>query len=506
MSKCINCGKELKEGMNFCPSCGTKQSPQSVFESTESIDSASSEMSTVVSSQEEPSQQQIQEAQSEMASTTAPIQENASSVQYDQSIRQEPESQPVWQEGSSPQPSAENAPATKAKKKINAGMIILVAACLFALLFGGVSISNARRTIDLNKFTTVSFEGFDGYGSADVTIDWDAIEEQYGERISLNKKAKDYLGGWAEFYEPVEALQLFVDYSLDKRRDLSNGDTVALTYEIDEDYSKVLNCKLKFKDSSVEVDSLETVASVDPFDKLTVSFRGVDGSGEMSVEYDGQVFSTNDFSVSGAHNLSNGDEIKVTFSADKEKYARSEGVIPSVMEKTYIVEGLGHYMMSLSELPKKDVDALTENSRTVIDTYIGEFDPAVTADSVECVGSYFRVKTNASILDAANYYGVVYKITGHIQPEEDVSAEEFTDYIFVEYPNILIQADGTASYSFDYSSLPVATYFTKIINWGDSVFDFTTYYFNGFKSIEELKHHHSWRYSGEYDYEWHLEE
>ena len=483
MSKCINCGKELAEDMIFCPACGTRQTAQKASGSSEALTG-------------EPVG-----AVAEDIGSAAP---EKKPVQQEPVKQQAPEAQPDMQKGDPLSMAAATALAAKVKNKINAKTIALAVICLLVMIFGYVSNSISNHTIDLNKYTTVTFEGYDGYGTADVEIDWKAIEERYGEYISLTKSAKEALGGWADYYEPVEALELFVDCSLDKWNKLANGEDVSLSFGIDEEYGKALNCKLKFKDVSVKVDGLDAVASVDPFEKLSVSFSGVDGYGYMNMEYNGPVFSDYDFEVVDAYNLSNGDEIKVVFSSDVTKYVGSEGVVPSVTEKAYTVEGLGHYMAALNELPEKDVETLSENSRLVVDKYVGGFSSATTVESIKCLGTYFQFAKDASNRDH-NYYGVVYKITGHIQPEEDVAAEAFANYVSVEYPNIIIQGDGTASYSYDYSTL-TESYYSKRVQYGDNYWDYHTYYFYGFTNLNDLKDYHVLTSTDRYDYEWAVEE
>ena len=73
---------------------------------------------------------------------------------------------------------------------------ILIGACaaVVALIIVIVIAVNAGSTINLNEYLAIEAEGFDGYGKARVTIDWDAIEAKYGKKLSFTSQAKKEYG------------------------------------------------------------------------------------------------------------------------------------------------------------------------------------------------------------------------------------------------------------------------------------------------------------------------
>ena len=65
------------------------------------------------------------------------------------------------------------------KKQLPVKTLIIAAAAAVAFIIAIVVIAivaiNAGKTINLDKYLTIEASGYDGYGNAKVTIDWDAI-------------------------------------------------------------------------------------------------------------------------------------------------------------------------------------------------------------------------------------------------------------------------------------------------------------------------------------------
>ena len=118
-------------------------------------------------------------------------------------------------------------PENEIKKKIPPkkgiiGGIIAAAVVLIALLFSLFS----SASINLDKYTTVEFKGYEGYGRATASIDWDKIEDDYGGKIKFSKKAKAKFKELSKAYgneeytiddlaDPAELISQCVDVSID---------------------------------------------------------------------------------------------------------------------------------------------------------------------------------------------------------------------------------------------------------------------------------------------------
>lgn len=69
-------------------------------------------------------------------------------------------------------------------KKYKVGVGIGIAAIVVIL----IAVANLNSTINLNNYVTVTFEGYDGYGKATATIDWNKILDKYKKRFLTHPK------------------------------------------------------------------------------------------------------------------------------------------------------------------------------------------------------------------------------------------------------------------------------------------------------------------------------
>ena len=82
------------------------------------------------------------------------------------------------------------------KKQLPVKTLIIAAAAAVAVIIAIVVIAivaiNAGKTINLDKYLTIEASGYDGYGNAKVTIDWDAIEAKYGKKLSFTARKTEH--------------------------------------------------------------------------------------------------------------------------------------------------------------------------------------------------------------------------------------------------------------------------------------------------------------------------
>jgi len=128
------------------------------------------------------------------------------------------------------------------------GLIVLIAFILVLI--------NASNTINLNNYLSFSTDGYNGEGRVYAHINFDAIESRYGDKISFSDRAYQEMGGFINFYTPMEVFEDNVDIDLDSYRDAYNGQEIRYTWDIDEDFYTYLNCKIKFKNGTYKVSGL----------------------------------------------------------------------------------------------------------------------------------------------------------------------------------------------------------------------------------------------------------
>ena len=79
-----------------------------------------------------------------------------------------------------------NAGATAAPKSaVKVSPKLIGAICAGAVVFIAIifAILNSKPTINLNKYIKYEADGYNGYGKAHVSVDWDAIEAKYGQKL-----------------------------------------------------------------------------------------------------------------------------------------------------------------------------------------------------------------------------------------------------------------------------------------------------------------------------------
>ena len=246
---CKNCGKENSEGSKFCKGCGKplEESVSSVAESA--VENSQSVVKTageeVVNSVDQAAGSVKQAVNSATQTANSAKQAVNSAAQTVAGERKSGSGQTVnsGAKGGASQNSEKNKAASqKTLLAVAVGAVLVV---LVAVLY--LVVSNASKTINLNKYLTISTEGYEGYGTATAYIDWDAIEKKYGSKLKYTNAGKKDYGYFSDMINPIDFLQEDVNIQLDKTGDLSNGDTVAYTWKVDNDLSRFINCKLKFK-------------------------------------------------------------------------------------------------------------------------------------------------------------------------------------------------------------------------------------------------------------------
>ena len=167
-------------------------------------------------------------------------------------------------------PVTEEAPV---KKKSKAPVIIL-AVILGVLVAGGIAalvifllLGGSRVHIPLNDYVEVTFEGYDGRGTAEAVFDEERFLADYTGKIKLTGKGKSSLREGAEsgllsmFGEDADMAALFPllfeGGYLTPSTDLTNGDSVTfqwgLSAESQQQLSEYLRCTADVSDKTFTV-------------------------------------------------------------------------------------------------------------------------------------------------------------------------------------------------------------------------------------------------------------
>lgn len=428
---CKNCGTENENGTKFCKNCGALLEESK----TESMGSASKAAPET--------------AVPEAASPAADPQKNA------------PSSKPL----------PKNA-------------LIGVAAAGAILVVGGMALGS-NKTINLDHYLTVDIEGYDGYGTATATIDWDAIEKKYGTKLKFTDAARKQFGNLLQYTSPIEELKSCVFVSIDNAYDLSNDDTVIYSWEISDDVGKYLSYKIEGKDGSKKVSKLEEVDTFDAFADLDVSFTGLDSDGRAEVNYTGTELSPYDLSCDKMSGLSNGDTVTVSISKNNiSDCAKKIGKVPAELSKKYAVEGLEHYVKQLSEISADSLASMQKQAEDVYNAKAAkDWGDGESLESLTYMGDYLLTSKNSN----DNYLFLVYKAQVHNNYSNGESTYDQTNdiYWYIRYEDLIADADGNVTVDLTYYSTPNDR--VEVDSGVDSGWWSTQkWYYYGYMSLDDL--------------------
>lgn len=432
---CVHCGRDIPNGTKFCPFCG------------------------------------------QPVAADQPAGQPAFNIQPGASV-QPPQQPPVMgaQQPMGGQPAAATATVTP-KAPIDPKKLAVPVAVAAVVIVGGVLIATHKPTVNLNKYITLSAEGYNSIGTLDVEFDTDKLEKDYGKKIAKNfqKAMKNHeedtyglsnLAG--SLYEGGET-SLFVTYcadgSADKTRNLSNGDVVTYTWDgVNEQTKKeaeeLFGVKIKCSDVTYKVSGLTAVNTFDTFDGVEVEFNGIspDGSATVNTLPTAEAAKGLYYTLDEQYNLANGDTVTVTVHSNRDDFSdciEKYGAIPAATEKTYTVEGLNEYVTDSDGLTDSVLVSLQNQAEDVLNAYIAKSwdSECVTLKGMSYLGYYILTPKNKD--NYGVYQDVIilpYQVTSHNHFEDDkgqVYDADVSYYWYIAFRNVSKDADGNIAGGLD---------------------------------------------------------
>ena len=377
-------------------------------------------------------------------------------VAYQQPVNQGYQQQPnvtYQQVGTAPV----NAVAAKANKKYLP--IIIGAAAVAFIAFICIVIfaitSLGKTTVDMSKYYEISVKGFNGYAKASISETVDPYTALSAEgKIKTETSLNSALSAYAFFSD--------IDGKLSKTQNISNGDTIELTFTYNKDLAKRLKFKVKNTTIKLKVSGLEDGKKIDPFADLELTFTGVSPNGKVTVNNNnGDDFIRRiSYSVDKKSKLKNGDTIIVTASYN-EDYAIENGYVVTATTKEYQVSGLSYYLDDKTTISAENKTAFEKEFKDRIDSILAsraesiynQFGDSVYGGETPTVGTPQLVKGYIlCVKNTDNYYStynklvIVYKVDINVQAGKySSSPEKFgkrTGYVAVEFTNAGISSEG----------------------------------------------------------------
>lgn len=363
-------------------------------------------------------------------------------------------------------------------------LVGLTAVCMCTGLTGC-----GKETVDVSADADILVSGYDGHGTATVSKgNWLVnTEKTYGQGMSFTELAL-----------LEEALYDAVKYSVSPSENLSNGDEVVLTIDVDNSALESYDFKLSGGEKKITVSGLDEVESFDPFENIAVNFSGMSPNGSASVNTsDSKSDIKLIYTLDKSSGLKNGDEVTVNISSssgtDVEEYCMSKGKIPTLTEKTFTVEGLASYAQTISDIPEDALNKMISQAEDAFKSASTSWVEGNSLQNTELLGYYLVTPKEGFNLQGNQLYCVfkeTAEITGFASKEEakekDAQKKPYMDsyYTYYKYGDIVILEDGTCSFDLSSGSMPSATASSKYgyLSWGD----FYSYSFKGYNDLDSM--------------------
>ena len=195
---------------------------------------------------------------------------------------------------------------------------------------------SGQAEVDLNNYVAFNYEGFDGSGKADLSVDYNKLLTDHEKELG-EKKA-------------MAALRLLrnIEVTANKTEGLSNGDAITVKWgEINtEELLNEAGLKVTYSEFATTVAGLNELEKVDIFKGIEVKVNGTDtqGYGYVSTSNMSSDFWFIEYEMEKSENLSNGEKVKIIAKdyegGDIDKKLADIGKVAASKEYIYTVTGL----------------------------------------------------------------------------------------------------------------------------------------------------------------------
>ena len=451
---CPNCKKEINDDSKFCIFCGTNV--QAAQPKAEENSNRQAQFAQPVQNQQNTEPQQ---------NNTVPQANNAGP-------------QPNFQTQNYTQQNMNYAPAMQPKKPKNKKMLIGIiggACALVAIIVvAAVLVVNHKTKINLNDYINIEYDGYDTYGRASIDFDSDKYFEDLQKASSSFKKV--YMSEGANnllsyYYDMIDSL----DYSLDKNSELSNGDTVTVSFEFDNEAAAKFKIEYVGEPTEYTVEGLKEVKKIDPFDGIRVDFTGTSPniSAEVVKTKTDDVYSNIYFDLSKSYGIKVGDTVTVTVSNNPEYFVEDYGYAFTATSKDYTCSNVDKYIDKAADISDDTMSTMKKQTEDVINSYFASDSKYIGVSDLKFEGTYFLTEKvdNSWSFNGTNQVYVIY--SGKVKSnEEKKQFDETTVYFPVRYADIIEYADGTQYVDTKYASIEGETtlkysYFSSVKGYTD---------------------------------------
>ena len=354
------------------------------------------------------------------------------------------------------------------------------------MLFGIVGCNDESKssdkyvTVDLNKYITVNLTGYNTMGTAEISFDYDAFDEDFNSKIKSRTDDGSNEKINMELRLGSKPMNVFINYCFDFEADtadnLSNGDVIKITWDCDDKSAKeYFGCTLKYSDIEYKVEGLEEMAAFNPFEYVEVEFEGAAPYGKASVKADTEQKEIQyiEFSIDKEYDLSNGDKIVVTVNVtDIDRFIEEFNAIPNPASKEYTVEGLPTYAKSMSDFDESALDELKTKAEDIYKAKWNKLEGNMDGlKNLTYVGNYFLTKKEENPSLKANQIYMLYKV------DAEFDGKTYPHYVFIKFMDVAINSEGKCEADFER--------YEEVSNRWEPTGEWGFYYF-GYGTLDDL--------------------
>lgn len=168
-----------------------------------------------------------------------------------------------------------------------------------------------------------------------------------------------------------------------------------------------------------------------------------------------------------------------------------------MLEKEYKVKNLGKYLSKIKEVDTDGMNSARAKAQKSISDMVDYWYEDVTLDKVSYAGDYLQVAKDSDDY-TKNYYGVIYQINAHIQPDGG-QRKDVVSYYSMKFENVIVGGDGKCEIDLDEYDVPYDDFSVEVTS-GD--LSSGSYSFDGYQTLEELKKNYVDEVADEFDCEW----
>ena len=366
-------------------------------------------------------------------------------------------------------------------------LILLVLASFFALL--------PRKTkVNLDKYVTVSFDGYDGYGKALVKFDKDAYLKDYKKKIKLKKSGNFLQDSLTKNYGAAELLyDFYIDGNWKIEGDssdgkLKNGETVKLSWGFNqEELEEQFKVKFSSKGTEFKVEGLKDVQLFDAFKDFDYKFTGISPEGAVEWKGTGDMDGSKGyyFTVEPSMDLKNGDKVKVKIEpANPESLIQKYGIAPKETEKEITVEGLPSYVEKADAISDSLLQDMQKEITDKIQSQLASQGEEVSFVGAEYLGYYFLTSKSSNAFEH-NIIFPVMKVNVQINIPDKSYTAQHSYYFTGAFTNLMDEGNGKVTVDLNDMDIPYhyATIDTGVVAWFSTV----KFNFSGFEDLNSLR-------------------